>query len=670
MSKFLLGYTREPINNILYDERLAYSLHLALSEDGVTYKSVNHNSGVLFALATENKDGSVNPMSIKNPCIFAMKDGGYGVIAVRMLDGDAFRKMEDDKAKALGLDPAKQEQKPYDEHDASSKGAVVFWTTKDFLKYEEKGLICLDTDYIEKAVCEFAEDTQCYELQWLNESGKSFIAEVRDLDSLVLVNGIGAAEIGSGKRGSHLACEDEAIVYDDTCSYVLETLAEKGIGVAEMEGDVLVPTENLDEIDLVEMEGAILHNAVEIPDAVAERITLKLAAPMNVGVVVPESVEVSSAEELGKVKADLKFSDGTIVSRKVDWDMSGVDFGKTGQYRVKGSVHQDHYEFPIAFNRADPCVGHWNGKYYFIATNDADNNHTIYVREADTIVDLKTAEEHLILDSQTYEGIGGLLWAPEFHEINGKMYIFHAATPGEFFWEESHIMELREGGSPICREDWSAPRRIVRMDGSELCEPGKVITLDMTTFEWDGSWYVVWSQREFLPKDLGAWLYIAKLNPEKPWMLASEPVVLSKPDYGWGNNHTFVEEGPFALPVEDKLYVTFSAAAVDTSYVVSYLVAEHGADLLDTRQWVKNGYPILTSRSMEGEFGTGHNAYITDEDGLIWNTYHARPGTEGVRSSGVRRVHLDVDGAPMLDVTEELDLKPEFKNVETTVVVM
>ena len=150
-------------------------------------------------------------------------------------------------------------------------------------------------------------------------------------------------------------------------------------------------------------------------------------------------------------------------------------------------------------------------------------------------------------------------------------------------------------------------------------------------------------------------------------MLASEPVVLSKPDYGWGNNHTFVEEGPFALPVSDKLYITFSAAAVDTSYVVGYLVAEHGVDLLKPQNWRKNNYPILTSRSMEGEFGTGHNAYVTDEEGLIWNTYHARPGVDGVRSSGVRRVHLDVDGAPMLDVIEEKDCKEELKRVEMTV---
>ena len=230
-------------------------------------------------------------------------------------------------------------------------------------------------------------------------------------------------------------------------------------------------------------------------------------------------------------------------------------------------------------------------------------------------------------------------------------------------------MELREGGNPVCREDWSAPKRVVKRDGSDLCEAGKEITLDMTCFEWQGEWYAVWSQRQFLPKDLGAWLYIAKLNPQEPWKLLTEPVVLSKPEYGWANNHTFVDEGPFALPGEDKLYLTFSSAAVDATYVVGLLTIEKGKNLLKPGDWKKRNYPILTSRSVKGEFGTGHNAYVTDEEGNVWNTYHARPGVDGVRSSGIRRVHFDVDGDPVLDVTEELDVAEEFRLVRTEVIV-
>ena len=69
---YLLNYTRLPINSELYDPKLAYSMHLAISEDGKEYKALNHNSGVLFLKATENENGSLNPKSLKNPFLFQL----------------------------------------------------------------------------------------------------------------------------------------------------------------------------------------------------------------------------------------------------------------------------------------------------------------------------------------------------------------------------------------------------------------------------------------------------------------------------------------------------------------------------------------------------------------------------------------------------------------------
>lgn len=54
---------------------------------------------------------------------------------------------------------------------------------------------------------------------------------------------------------------------------------------------------------------------------------------------------------------------------------------------------------------------------------------------------------------------------------------------------------------------------------------------------------------------------------------------------------------------------------------------------------------------------------------MIWNAYHARPGIEGPRSSGLRRVAFDIDGAPVLDLTEEKDLNPGLKQVYMEVIV-
>lgn len=610
---YLLSYTRLPVDNVHYDPRLAYSMHLALSGDGAGYDALNHNSGVLFAKATEKEDGSLDPKSLKVPWLFALPGGRYAVAAIRT-GGDG-------------------------EEDEESRGCVLLFTTENLTDYREEGLLKLGEEYLEQVACAYEPEKDLIRLWWQDRSGGCFTGEICSPEERMLLH-------------EPVSCRG---VFEDAAAVQEEISGE--------EGEVL--PEGLKSPGDPGIQGAVPCNVIEIPEETASRLRRKLLTPVNTGVEFPERIRVSEAGQLAGYFATALYSDGSSAGKRVDWDLSGVDFGRKGVWEITGRVHQEHFAFPVAYNRADPCIAKWNDKYYFIATNDADNNHTLYIREADTIPGLVNAEEKLILDSHTYPGIGGLLWAPEFHEVKGRLYIFHAATPGEFFWEESHVMALKEGGNPARREDWLPPRRVVKRDGSDICEAGKEITLDMTCFEWQGEYYAVWSQRQFLPKDLGAWLYIAKLDPEEPWRLYSDPVILSKPEYGWANNHTFVDEGPFALPAENRLYLTFSSAAVDTSYVVGLLTIEKGKDLLVPENWRKKNYPILTSRSVEGEFGTGHNAYVTDEDGTVWNTYHARPGVDGVRSSGIRRVHFDADGEPVLDLTEELDLKEEFSRVRT-----
>lgn len=595
---FLLSYTRKEIDSVFYDARLAYSLHLAVSKDGKNFVALNHNSGVLFAKASENDDGSLNPKTLGFPIILAKKD--LQDLEVNYLDGD--KKMssnEDDKSyvvAALLLGPDGQcFQENIDsncELKNNEKEAVLFFTD-DFVHYSEAKKIHFD-----------------------------------DYEKIKKIAFLQMEKLCSGNT-----------------KYKVEQLQNA----------------------VSEIEGALPCNMIEISEKVYDYLCKKLGERKNVEIRLPKNLKISSKEDLKKVRAEAVYSDGTVAAKKIIWDFERIDFSQKGKQKISGEVYCPHFEFPIALNRADPDVYRWKGKYYFIATNDADQNHTLFIRQADSIEEIANASESLLLDSSTYKDLGGLLWAPEFHEINGRLYIFFAATPGEFFREESHIMCLKEDGNPMNRDDWSEPRRICKMDGSELCEAGKVITLDMTCFLWQDEYYVIWSQRQFLPVDLGAWLYIAKLDENNPWKLKTEPVLLSKPEYGWANNHTFVDEGPFALIRDDKLFVTFSSAAVDTSYVVGLLQIDKRKNPLERGNWKKTGYPLLTSRSIPGEFGTGHNAYVIDEDGEIWNTYHARPGTQAPRSSGIRRVHFDVDGEPVLDLTEENDVRKDLKKVEIEV---
>ncbi len=599
----ILCYTRQPKEDILYANRLAYSMHLAWKSETGEYMPFHHNEGILYAKATQDlQSGVICAKSLKNPWIFQTGDGAYGIVAVRT-DSEG-------------------------ERDSESEGSILIFRTNDFVHYEEIGLWKVQkTGYVSEVRCVYDTEAKTYLICWRGESG-------------IWMEGRGCI------------FDTDEIDMETVKKTEKPQINKESFSVAEL-------------AQIKYIEGICPGNTMEIPDEKGVYLINKLMIPICEKVTLSNQAVFSNREELLQVKAVASYSDGTVVNRKIDWDLDRPKISEDGKYMLfLGQVHQKHFDAPFAVNRADPCCMYWHGKYYYIATNDADSNNTLYIRCADTLEAIADAEEVLILDTVTYPGIGGLLWAPEFHEIGGKLYLFHAATEGEFFWEESRVMKLKDGGDPMCRTDWSAPQLVVKKDGTPLCEAGKVISLDMTTFAYQGETYAMWSQRQFLPIDQGAWLYLAQIDEREPWKLTSDPVCIAKPEYGWENNHTFVVEGPYALYHNRQLMVTYSGAAVDATYTVGILKPEMGSDILNPQNWKKGNYPLLSSRSEEGQYGTGHNAYLTDENGMVWNFYHARPGVEAPRSSFARRVHFDVDGDPMLDLPEELDLPEHLRQVE------
>lgn len=588
----LLCYTRRPKEDIIYGNRMALSMHLAYRDREGVFRPLHHNEGILYAKAVEDTvSGVLDARSLKNPWIFSMEKGGWGIAAVRTgAEGD---------------------------RDPDSEGCILLFTSRDLVHYEETGLFRLqESGYIEEVRCVYEEEERRYKVCWRGEAG-GWREGLYDL-----LNGKGEAS---------------GLIRNGNCPSI--------------------SSRDMQPQELAFLEGVVPGNVIEIPEGTGDYLRKKLLVPFCTGMELSGKGPFRSTQELEEIKAVASYSDGTKVERKIDWD-------RPSEGSVRGRIHQEHFPSPFAKYRADPVCMYRDGRYYFIATNDADDNHTLYMRCSDTLEGIVTAEERLFLDSDTYPGIKGLLWAPEFHEIGGSLYVFHAATSGEFYWEESRVRKLREGGSVMCREDWSEPIRVVKRDGTPLCEEGKVISLDMTTFSYEGRTYAMWSQRQFLPVDQGAWLYLAQIDEAEPWKLVSDPVCIAKPEYGWENNHTYVVEGPFALEKDGQLMVTYAAAAVDATYTVGLLKPRMGSDILNPDNWHKNNYPLMSSNSVRGQYGTGHNSYVTDEGGMVWNFYHMRDGVEGPRSSAARRVHFDVDGEPMLDVTEELDLPESFRTVE------
>jgi GH43 family beta-xylosidase len=175
------------------------------------------------------------------------------------------------------------------------------------------------------------------------------------------------------------------------------------------------------------------------------------------------------------------------------------------------------------------------------------------------------------------------------------------------------------------------------------------------------------------PKDSGSMLCIATINPEKPWQLTSEPVLLSRPLFGWENNDgTVNNEGPYPLLTGDTVYLAYSGgAAGGYTYATGFLSADVKADLLNPNSWHKQAAPALSNSTFAEEYGPGHNSFFVDRNGDVMNVYHAQQGIENrnSRCTAICRVHFGNDGAPRLDLTAEQDLAESLAPVRTTVIV-
>lgn len=544
---YIKVYTRQPEADC-YPEGLSLSIHMAGSRDGEDFQPFNKNYGILFAKAQIREDDTICPKGVSHPQVFPLKEGGYGIAAVRVSENG---------------DP-----------DESAEGKLLLWKTEDFISFENIGL----TD-------------------------------------------IGAVE---------------------------QLRADEGIS-GEMSA-------------YVEVEGDILARAKECWNPV-----------VNTKITVPECAVVHSAGELDEIRATAVYSDGSTSLKKVIWEKDGIDFSTPGICEVQGRVVDKSYPFPLAKGYGDPVLFRWEGKWYYISTNDNMDDIGLYVREADTVRELfeEGITEHLILAEDESRELIQTFWAPEFHVIGGELYLLFAVS-GRVWGPQCHFMKLKKGCPITKKESWEDPVRVRRKDGSWLSEDG--ITLDMTYLKTiRGSW-LIWSYRKHIGTalDTGSMLYIAAADEKEPWKLKSDPLLLSRPLYGWENvAGTINNEGPYAFVKDGMVYLTYSGGSANSyTYALGLFTARESDDLLDISAWNKRCAPVLSFYSVEGEYGPGHNSFFEDEDGDLMIAYHGETGLDqNLRCDGIRRVHFRRDGFPELGMSAGEDLNQKLREVKMKVVI-
>lgn len=378
--------------------------------------------------------------------------------------------------------------------------------------------------------------------------------------------------------------------------------------------------------------------------------------------------EVNELSQLCNMKAKVTYSDGSFEEKNVKWKVDNLTPREDGSFLIEGTIKSTETNFPLAVGYADPVIFPWKGEWYFLATNDNVNDIGLFVRKAHTVEELfeQETKEYCILEYDKERGFCQTFWAPEFHEIGGELYILFAVS-GEMWGPQCHMMRLRSGGRIEAASDWETPMKVLRKDGSFLAQDG--ITLDMTYFEAGGKSYLCWSYRHGIgtPKDTGSMLYIATTSKECPWQLTSEPMLLSRPLYGWENNSgTINNEGPYALLLEDKVFLAYSGGdACGYTYVVGYLMASTEDDLLEVGNWKKCPAPVLHSGSVEGIQGPGHNSFFLNDQGELMIAYHSQERDKyHKRCSAYHHVHISKNGFPFLNVVGERDVPKSCERVK------
>lgn len=308
-----------------------------------------------------------------------------------------------------------------------------------------------------------------------------------------------------------------------------------------------------------------------------------------------------------------------------------------------------NYINPLVEQRADPWVyKHTDGYYYFTAS--VPEYDRIEVRRATTIQELPEAQPVVIWYKHEFGPMSINIWAPEIHFIDGKWYIYFAAT---------HTTETKDGVFDhrmyVLENKSSNPLEGTWNEKGQVITAWESFALDATSFEHQGVQYYVWAQKDpNIPGNSN--LYISEMC--NPWTLTGPQTMIATPEHAWEIIGYKVNEGPAVLKRNGRIFISFSCSATDFNYCMGMMVAKEDTDLLNPSSWTKLPDPVFQTSDEHGQYGPGHNSFTVNEDGEDVIIYHARNYKEIIgdplydpnRHTRAQVFHWREDGLPDLGV--------------------
>lgn len=304
------------------------------------------------------------------------------------------------------------------------------------------------------------------------------------------------------------------------------------------------------------------------------------------------------------------------------------------------------FKNPILGSGADPWVFKNSNEY--IVTFTTGNNITL-MRTA-KMSELKNGIKKIIWTPPSTGFNSKEIWAPELHKINGKWYVYYAASDGD---NKNHKMWVLENSS-------QDPFLGTWVDKGELKLPDDKWAIDGTHIEINNEYYFAWSGWSG-NTNVSQNLYIAKL--ETPFKVSSERVCLLKPIAPWETNNTnpLVLEAPQFLIKDNRVFLFYSAGGCWTDgYSIGMISMEVSKNPLDVNSWTRSeNNPLFKSNTTGNTFGPGHNSFFKSLNGKEdWILYHANPQTEQGcgenRSMRMQQFSWDKDGLPVFGIPKQL----------------
>jgi GH43 family beta-xylosidase len=309
------------------------------------------------------------------------------------------------------------------------------------------------------------------------------------------------------------------------------------------------------------------------------------------------------------------------------------------------------FKNPILNNGADPWVIK-EGNEYFVTFTTGNN---ITLLRTNKMSDLRNATKKAVWVAPANGMNSKDVWAPEIHKINGKWYLYYAASDGV---NANHRMWVLENAS-------TDPFTGTWIDKGVMRLPDNKWAIDGSPFELNGKSYFVWSgwEGDF---DVRQDIYIAEMD--SPYSVIGSRKALIIPVVPWEINNTNpqVTEAPQFLLKNGKAFIFYSAGGCwMDGYSIGAIWMNITSNPLEVASWQRMANnPLFTTNNTGNAFGPGHNSFFKSLNGSEdWILYHANPqpgqGCGVNRSMRMQKITWNNNDFPVLGVPESLnkDLK-------------